>query len=208
MAKWRDYSGGEMTNMGAHGLDQIQSALGMDDTGPVEFWPVTPDQDNGKVSYRYANGIQVDLELAEKHGPECGAIFTGDKGKIEINRNKFTTNPKDLVQQRAVGSGGRQVARQGRRSTWPSIILRTGWTASRPARSRSPTWRSATARSPSAICATSPARWAARSSGTREKEQIVGDEEANRLLSRPRRKGYELPDPVAERCLTDYNSQR
>jgi len=25
---WRDYSGGEMTNWGAHGLDQIQSALG------------------------------------------------------------------------------------------------------------------------------------------------------------------------------------
>ena len=27
-----------------------------------------------------------------------------------------------------------------------------------------------------------------------EQEQIVGDEEANRLLSRPRRKGYELPE--------------
>jgi hypothetical protein len=26
-----------------------------------------------------------------------------------------------------------------------------------------------------------------------KKEQFVGDEEANKLLSRPRRKGYELP---------------
>lgn len=26
--QWRDYSGGEMTNWGAHGIDQIQSALG------------------------------------------------------------------------------------------------------------------------------------------------------------------------------------
>ena len=87
-----------MTNMGAHGLDQIQWALGMDDTGPVEFWPVTAGPTtNGKVSFRYANGVQVDLELEEKHGPDGGAIFTGEKGKIEINRNKFTTNPKDLI---------------------------------------------------------------------------------------------------------------
>jgi predicted dehydrogenase len=32
-----DYSGGEMTGWGTHGLDQIQCALGMDDTGPVEI---------------------------------------------------------------------------------------------------------------------------------------------------------------------------
>jgi predicted dehydrogenase len=37
--QWRDYSGGEMTNWGAHGVDQIQWALGKDDTGPTELWP-------------------------------------------------------------------------------------------------------------------------------------------------------------------------
>ncbi|MCX6624395.1 MAG: Gfo/Idh/MocA family oxidoreductase, partial [Acidobacteria bacterium] len=37
---WQDFSGGEMTNWGAHGLDQVQCALGMDTTGPVELWPV------------------------------------------------------------------------------------------------------------------------------------------------------------------------
>ena len=40
--RWRDYSGGEMTNWGAHGVDQIQWALGKSQTGPVEIWPVTP----------------------------------------------------------------------------------------------------------------------------------------------------------------------
>ena len=29
-----------------------------------------------------------------------------------------------------------------------------------------------------------------------EKELFVGDEEANTFLARPRRKGYELPDPA------------
>ena len=37
---WREFSGGEMTNWGAHGIDQIQMALGTDTTGPVEFWPL------------------------------------------------------------------------------------------------------------------------------------------------------------------------
>ena len=35
---FRPYSGGEMTGWGAHGFDQIQWALDMDHTGPVEIW--------------------------------------------------------------------------------------------------------------------------------------------------------------------------
>ena len=31
---WREYAGGEMTNWGAHGLDMVQCALGMDRTRP------------------------------------------------------------------------------------------------------------------------------------------------------------------------------
>ena len=192
---WRDYSGGEMTNMGAHGLDQIQSALGMDYTGPVEFWPVTPDQDNGKVSYRYANGIQVDLELAEKHGPECGAIFTGDKGKIEINRNKFTTNPKDLVRNGPTEADaakwrdevGKYMAKY-HIANWLDCIK----SRQKPIADVEIGHRSVT------VCHLCNI---AREVGRKikwdpQQEQIVGDEQANRLLSRPRRKGYELPELV------------
>ena len=39
--RWRDFAGGEMTNWGAHGVDQIQWALGMDSTGPVEISPLS-----------------------------------------------------------------------------------------------------------------------------------------------------------------------
>lgn len=74
---WRDYSGGEMTNWGAHGLDQIQSALGMDETGPVEFWPLS-DGPKGSLAFRYANGVTVRLEMppGQLNG---GAVFVGAK---------------------------------------------------------------------------------------------------------------------------------
>ena len=91
---WRSYSGGEMTNWGAHGVDQIQWALGMSHSGPTELWPTSPGP-NGKLRMRYANGVEVRFEL--KKGPYGGAIFIGEDCKIEINRNKFTTNPKDFV---------------------------------------------------------------------------------------------------------------
>ena len=60
MRYW-DYSGGEMTNWGAHGVDQIQSALGMDNR-PVEFWPLT-EGPQGAVAFRYANGTVVRWRL-------------------------------------------------------------------------------------------------------------------------------------------------
>ena len=44
---------------------------------------------------RYANGVPVRFVL--DHGPRGGAIFVCEKGKLEINRNKFTSNPKEIA---------------------------------------------------------------------------------------------------------------
>src|SRR5206468_2234271 len=97
--KWRDYAGASITFLGAHAFDMIQYALGTDDTGPVEIWPLESGR-GGKLMWRYANGIEVGLVMPDGkpyRGPRNGAIFTCENGKIEINRNKFTTNPKDFV---------------------------------------------------------------------------------------------------------------
>ena len=84
---WWDYSGGEMTNWGAHGLDMIQCALGMDGTGPVEWWPLE-DGPKDSIGFRYGNGVSVRLELPP--GPLMGgAVFIGEKGRIEIIRDRL-----------------------------------------------------------------------------------------------------------------------
>ncbi len=71
---WRDFAGGEMTNWGAHGVDQIQWALGMDGTGPVELQPLSEGA-NGQVSMKYANGVEVKFIIDPGKGPMGGAVF-------------------------------------------------------------------------------------------------------------------------------------
>ncbi len=184
---WRAYSGGEMTNWGAHGVDQIQWALGMSQTGPVEIWPLTPGP-HGKVRMRYANDVVVSYEL--QRGPHGGGIFTGTQCKIEINRNKFVTNPPDFAKH------GPEPAEAAR---WEGA----GWIA----RPHIQNWLDCikTREKPNAdveighrsisVCHLANI---ARLLGRRlrwnpDQEQFVDDAEANTYLARPRRKGYELP---------------
>ena len=145
--RWRDFAGGEMTNWGAHGVDQIQWALGMDGTGPVEIWPVR--RQHGQVAMRYANGVEVHFVLEK--GPMGGAIFVCEKGKLEINRNKFASNPPEIAAEllKKIDDAPRrnEMERQDRPSGRPAGICRIGWIASARGRSRWPTWRSAIARS-------------------------------------------------------------
>ncbi len=187
---WRAYSGGTMTNWGAHGVDQIQWALGKSLTGPVELWPVTAGP-SGKVSMRYADGVQVDFKL--ERGPLGGATFTGTDAKIEINRNKFTTNPPDFVKnppdpaeaQRWEGPGW--IARPHIQN-WLDCIK----TRERPNADVEIGYRSIS------VCHLVNI---VRQVGRRlhwdpERETFPDDAEANAYLDRPRRRGWELPDPV------------
>jgi len=185
---WRAYSGGEMTNWGAHGVDQIQWALGMSQTGPVEIWTTTPGP-NGKVRMRYANDVVVSYELEK--GPHGGGIFTGTECKIEINRNKFVTNPRDFVKdgpepaEASKWEGAGWIA-QPHIQNWLDCIK----TREKPNADVEIGHRSIS------VCHLANI---ARLLGRRlrwnpDKEQFVGDAEANTYLARPRRKGYELPE--------------
>jgi predicted dehydrogenase len=81
---YREYGGGGIGDWGAHHFDIVQWALGYDDSGPVEFFaPDKPGAQEG-VRWRYPNGTEV----THKNGNDI--IFYGDKGKIEVNRGKFS----------------------------------------------------------------------------------------------------------------------
>lgn len=83
-----DYSGGEMTDRGAHILDIAQLGAGMDHTGPIEIEASGEASKDGlfdsyiDFNFRclYENGVEV---IGQSSGPR-GLRFEGDKGWIFI----------------------------------------------------------------------------------------------------------------------------
>jgi predicted dehydrogenase len=193
--RWRDFSGGEMTNWGAHGVDQIQWALGMDGTGPVELSPLSAGP-NGQVAMRYANGVPVNFVLESGHGPMGGAVFVCEKGKLEINRNKFASNPPEIADElrKQVDVAEEERKWSDELALWQARWHMQNWLDC----IRSRNWPVADVeighRSIS-VCHLAnitravgrPLRWDPAS------EQFAENDPANSYLDRPRRRGFELP---------------
>lgn len=94
-AKWRDYkefSGGGMTDWGAHMFDIVQWALDMDKSGPIDIIPPNT-KENLFLTYRYDNGITM---THENFGKNNAIRFIGSKGQIDIQRHKLVTTPESL----------------------------------------------------------------------------------------------------------------
>jgi predicted dehydrogenase len=97
-----DYSGGQMTNFGAHSNDIAQIGTGMSLSGPVEYEPVYAEwpakgslfttAEKCKFIARYANGVEL---VCESGGPGFGARFEGTEGWVEVGY-KFKTGPESL----------------------------------------------------------------------------------------------------------------
>ena len=91
---YREYSGGMMTDWGAHHFDIAQWGLGMDESGPVEITP--PDgKDVKRLTYRYANGTVMYHGGLKDYG--FGVVFVGSKGKVCVDRGRFKAEPEEIA---------------------------------------------------------------------------------------------------------------
>jgi predicted dehydrogenase len=88
---YREYSGGGMTDWGAHHFDIAQWGLGMDQSGPVEIIPPEDENANSGVKYIYQNGVEV------IHGGPGGVNFVGTEGEIFVNRGKLSSKPEQIT---------------------------------------------------------------------------------------------------------------
>src|SRR5262249_12192919 len=98
-----DYSGGQLTNWGAHHLDIVQWALGMDASGPVTIegratyhaqrWYEVPQSSD--ITYTYANGTRV--LCGQNH--RGGVTFEGSRGTLHVTRGRIEANPAELLRQ-------------------------------------------------------------------------------------------------------------
>jgi predicted dehydrogenase len=187
MRYW-DYSGGDMTNWGAHGIDQVQSALGMDTTGPVEFWPID-GAPRGSVAFRYSTGTEVRLEMPAGD-LQGGAMFVGERGRIEITRNDFRTDPPNLIKELPP----QEEIDKWKRAQWQAKYHMQDWLDSMRSR-KTPLADVETGHRSISVChlANIARQLNRKLHWDPEAERFPGDPEANDQLTRQRRKGYELP---------------
>jgi predicted dehydrogenase len=96
---WYEYSGGKLTDWGAHHIDIAQWALNALETGPVFIdgrgvHDTRPDCFNTAQTYRgtmkFANGSQIVFEDGGKQ--TNGILFSGSKERIFVNRGKLVGN--------------------------------------------------------------------------------------------------------------------
>lgn len=193
--RWRDFAGGEMTNWGAHGVDQIQWAVGADGTGPVELWPNT-EGPQGAVGMRYANGVEVNFVLENGRGPMGGAVFICENGKLEINRNKFTSNPREISVEllKKVDEAEEERKWSDNLALWQARWHMQDWLDCIRSRERPIADVEVGHRSISVCHLVNITRWIGRPlKFDPHQEQFVDADDANELLDRPRRQGFELP---------------
>lgn len=98
-----DYSGGQMTNWGAHYLDIAQWGNGADDTGPVEIEGKGDFPESGlfttskkaDITYTYANGVKLLLKTGGGN-----TRFEGSEGWVFVTRGKIDAEPKSLLKEK------------------------------------------------------------------------------------------------------------
>lgn len=99
-----DYSGGQMTNFGAHHLDITQWGLGMDASGPVEIegtavynaekYYETPQTFD--VTYKYGDGTVL-LCNGGSNKYRGGTTFEGERGTIFVSRGNVESTPDEIL---------------------------------------------------------------------------------------------------------------
>jgi predicted dehydrogenase len=97
---WYEYSGGQMTDWGAHHLDIAQWAIDsplVEVNGRASF-PDVPSGYNVALDYhadlRFANGVTMSVSDTGRNG----ILFTGDQGRIFVNRGTLDGRPVDDLQ--------------------------------------------------------------------------------------------------------------
>jgi predicted dehydrogenase len=192
-----DYSGGTMTDWGAHHNDIAQWGLGTSLTGPIyvdgrgEF-PTDGLYETATrfdIVYTYANGVK--LHCTSHALPGGGTKFVGTKGWVHVNRGWIKADPPSLLNEPFGPNDLHLEASLKHGDNW--IAHKINWldcieTRQRPITDAEVGHRTITMSHLGVISMRlgRPFRW------DPDREQIVNDDDANRWVSKPMRPPWRL----------------
>ncbi len=200
---WYEYSGGKLTDWGAHHVDIATWAMEKCETGPVSVdplkiehpvpfkdgYPTDPSRYNTATAFlirvRYADGLELDI----RHDGENGIRLEGTLGEIFVSRGVLRGKAVDELKTRPLPSGALEKVYKNRpvvdhiRNFFDCVVSRQ--------EPISDVWshhRALTTCHLAGIAARlgRTVRWNPAA------EAVIEDSQAQALLSRERRKGFEI----------------
>ena len=200
---WYEYSGGKLTDWGAHHCDIATWGLDKTETGPtsvdplmvkhpVEFRDGYPTDDSKYntatefvISAKFADGKEIEL----RHDRGNGVLFEGTKGRIFVNRGRLTGKPVEDLKSNPLPAGALERVYKNRPLTdhFRNFIESV-------AERRDPISDVHSHHRALSTChlAGIAARLGRKIAWDPQAEEIVGDEQAAALVSRTPRKGFEI----------------
>lgn len=200
---WHEYSGGKLTDWGAHHVDIACWALGATETGPsriapleyslpVEYkdgYPVVNDQYNTATKFKIQVDMPNDVEMIITSEGDNGILFEGTEGRFFVNRGKITGTPVEDLKENPLPEGAIEEVYGGPVSeNHTANFIEAMHSRKQPI---SDVWSHNRMLE---ICHLSniAMRLGRELKWDPAKREVIGDDQANTFLARENRKGFEI----------------
>jgi predicted dehydrogenase len=200
---WHEYSGGKLTDWGAHHVDIACWALGATATGPSKVtplryslaceykdgYPVMHDRYNVATDFSIRVDMPDDVEMIITSKGDNGILFEGTKGRFFVNRGRLSGKPVEELKDNPLPDGAVEEVYGGPVPQNHSVnFIQAMRTRKQPI---SDVWSHNRMLE---ICHLSniAMRLGRELKWDPVKREIAGDSEANAFLAREYRKGYEI----------------
>lgn len=201
---WYDYSAGTVTDWGAHHFDIAQWGLGTDRTGPVSVHgrelsaPIPGGYTAAAdywIDYRYASGVRMtcvstnaDEGTGRMRGKSRvgtlhnGVLFEGSDGWVWVTRGKVEASKPEILREELPSDAKRLYLSRNHMGNFFECV-RTR---------KAPICEPEIGHRSVSVChlGSTSVRLGRKLTWDPEKEQFAGDEEANRMVSRPMREPW------------------
>ncbi|MCA9135844.1 MAG: Gfo/Idh/MocA family oxidoreductase [Planctomycetales bacterium] len=200
---WYEYSGGKLTDWGAHHVDIATWGLGLTETGPVsidpvlakhpvEFkdgYPLDPSRYNTATEFLIQAKFSGGKEIEIRHDQGNGILFEGTEGRLFVNRGRVTGKPIEDLKSNPLPDGAMETAYKNRPLT---DHFRNFFESARDR--KEPISDVASHHRALSTChlAGIAARLNRKINWDPDSERVIGDPLAESFIKRDRRNGFEI----------------